>query len=465
MRDPAGYLVHCGNRLLRIVTPEFVGEYRKIFAGLWLQEQQQAGVVAGFRILEPDEAVELVGADSINCLCLEHDVISFPSYPSEWPLEMLCAAAEHTLNLCLKSLQHSVGLKDATPFNILFKGPNPIFVDLLSFESRDVHDPTWLAHGQFVRSFLLPALLDARYGVACHTTFFARRDGIEPEEVYHLLGTFSRFMPLFFVNVTMPTLLSARAERQSSKIYAQKRLSNPDKAKFILESLFLRLVRTMKATSIRRYPSRWTNYNETCTYTPIDVVRKTVFVKEFMNEIHPARVLDLGCNNGIYSFLASQHGAEVVAIDIDPEVVGTLWLRAKSEQANILPLVVNLARPTPAMGWRNRESLSFLERAEGNFDAVLMLALLHHLLVTDQIPLDEIMEQVSRLTTEWLIIEYVSPQDSQFIRLLRGRDTMYHWFNRDVFEKELSKFFEIIKKDESTSNNRTLYLARKPYAN
>jgi len=465
LRDPAGYLVKCGNRLIRVIRPEFVNECRALLTNSWLQEQCQAGAVAAFRTLHTDEAVELVGPEAADCLCVEHDVINFPSYPSEWPLEMLCAAAEHTLTLCLQALQQGIGLKDATPFNILFQGPLPIFVDLLSFETRDEHDPIWLAHGQFVRSFLLPALLDARFGIACHTTFLGRRDGIEPGEVYRLISPLARLAPPFLGNVTMPVLLAARAERKSSKVYARKRLSNPAQAVFVLQSLFSRLAHTIQTPSTRKHRSdTWTAYNETCTYTSAGTANKMAFVDQFLKETRPARLLDVGCNTGHFSFLAAQYGSEVVATDLDPEVVGRLWRRAKEEQANILPLVVNLARPTPALGWRNRETSSFLERAEGYFDAVLMLAVVHHLLVTDQIPLDEIIEQASRLTTTWLVIEYVGPDDPQFKRLLRGRDALYHWFERDVFEKELSKRFEIIHQDKVADNGRWLYAARRRHA-
>ncbi len=462
LRDPAGYLVKCGNRLIRVIRPEFVNEYRLLLTSSWLQELSQAGSVATYRILHTDEAVGILGHEVANCLCLEHEVISLPSYPSEWPLEMLCAAAELTLVLCLHALQQDVGLKDATPFNILFKGPNPVFIDLLSFETRDTHNPIWLAHGQFIRSFLLPALLDAHYGMACHSTFFINRDGIEPEDVFRLLSPLARFTPPFLGNVTMPVLLAARAERQSSKVYALKKLSDPDQATFIQQSLFSRLTRTIQTSSTRRHPSNtWSTYNETCSYTSADTTYKAAFVEQFLSESRPTRVLDVGCNTGIYSFLAARNGAEVVAIDLDPEVVGRLWLSAKEEQANILPLVVNLARPTPALGWRNCETSSFLERAEGYFDAVLMLAVVHHLLVSDQIPLDEIIEQASRLTSEWLVIEYVGSDDPQFKRLLRGRDALYGWFGRDVFEKILSKSFEIIRRNEVPENGRFLYLARK----
>lgn len=462
LRDPAGYLVNCGNRLIRVIRPEFVNEYQMLLSSPWLLEQCKVGTIAAFRILENYQATRLLGSKAANCLCLEHEVICFPSYPTEWPLEMLCAAAELTLKLCLQSLQNGVGLKDATPFNVLFLGSKPIFVDLLSFETRFPNNPIWLAYGQFVRSFLLPVLLDACIGISCGSTFLKRRDGIEPEDVYRFLSPLARFTPPFIGNVTIPYILSTLAERPSSKIYIPKSISNPDQATFILQSLFSRLLRTIKSSSLRKHRSNvWTTYTESCTYTETDIAHKMDFVMQFLDEFRPARVLDVGCNTGTYSFLAVKYGAEVVATDLDPEVVGNLWQRANKEQADILPLVVNLANPTPAQGWRNCETLSFLERAEGYFDAVLMLAVVHHLFVTDQIPLEEIITQASRLTIKWLIIEYVGPDDPQFIRLLRGREGLFSWFGREVFEKELGKHFNIIRQDEIKGNGRWLYLARK----
>ena len=465
LRDPAGYLVECGSRLIRVIRPEFSAEYREILSSNWLQAQCQSSTVATFRVLLPDEAVEVVGADAAQGLCLEHNVVSFPSFPSEWPLEMLCAAAELTLKLCREALQHGIGLKDATPFNVLFQGPVPVFVDLLSFEKRMIGDPTWLAYGQFVRSFLLPSLLDGRHSIPCHTVFGSHRDGFEPEEVYRLLSLFERFTPPFLGNVTMPVLLASKAERQSGKVYATQRLSNPEKATFILGTLFARLRRTVRASSTRRYPQNiWSTYNETCTYSSSAFAKKAAFLEQFFQSFRPAKVLDIGCNTGHFSFLAARYGAKVVATDLDSEVVGTLWQRAYAEKANILPLVVNLAQPTPAQGWRNRERSSFLERAEGYFDTVLMLAVVHHLLVTDQIPLEEIIEQAYRLTTAWMVIEYVGPEDPQFRRLLRGRGALYEWFERGVFEMELGKCFEIIRAEEIADTGRWIYLARRRHA-
>ena len=123
-----------------------------------------------------------------------------------------------------------------------------------------------------------------------------------------------------------------------------------------------------------RKQSTWSDYMETHSYDDPAFAAKEKFVREALAEFKPGRVLDAGANTGHFSEMAAQDGAAVVAIDLDEVCVGEIWRRAREKKLNILPLVVNLARPTPAAGWRNQECPSFLDRARGSFDGVLMIA-------------------------------------------------------------------------------------------
>jgi len=161
-----------------------------------------------------------------------------------------------------------------------------------------------------------------------------------------------------------------------------------------------------------------------------------------------------------FSALVASKGANVVAIDQDPEVVGALWRRAAAENLTILPLVVNLARPTPAVGWRNEECPSFLDRTRGAFDTVLMLAVLHHMLVVEQIPLEAILELVAQLTSEYLLIEFVSPEDPMFRRLVRGRAELFAHLSKELFESTARRWFEIVRAEDLLAT-RSIYLLRK----
>jgi SAM-dependent methyltransferase len=162
-----------------------------------------------------------------------------------------------------------------------------------------------------------------------------------------------------------------------------------------------------------------------CIYSPAEWVAKERAVATALERFQPKTVLDIGCNAGHFSRLAAQSGAAVVAIDRDPGVVGAVWNLARREGLAILPLVIDVARPPGACGWANSECSSFLDRARGNFDCVLMLALMHHLVVNERVPLNRIFELAAQLTRRWLLIEYVDPSDPQFRRIARGRDMLH----------------------------------------
>lgn len=465
LRDPAGYLYESNGRLYRLIRPEFSGQYRQILESPWMLEQCSAGNIIEFRILQASEASTCIGSESDGSLCLEHKTVNFPSYPYEWPLEMLAAAAAMTLDLCISGKEFGYGLKDASPYNILFRGTHPVFIDILSFEYRDQSNPIWLANGQFIRNFLIPLLLDSRKGLYCHNSSFLYRDGIEPNVAYRQINILESLSPSFFNYVTAPVFLDSIAEHKPANVYSTKNLKNTELVSYIIDSVFKKLLRASgKASKRRNFRSVWFNYNKSCTYSSTDMARKKDIVAQLLRDRDPKRVLDVGCNVGVFSLIAAKHGAEVVAIDTDPIVVGSLWTLAHAEGVNVLPLVVNLARPSPALGWRNKETLSFIQRAEGYFDMVMMLAVIHHMLVIDQIPLTEIIDQAYRLTTSCIIFEYVGPDDQQFKRLTRGRDSLYSWFNRNVFEDYISKKFDIANRFEYSTGSRCLYLCIKRHA-
>jgi 2-polyprenyl-3-methyl-5-hydroxy-6-metoxy-1,4-benzoquinol methylase len=396
----------------------------------------------------------------------EHERIPFPSYPYEWPPQMLWEAGRLTLDLALASLADGNGLKDATPYNILYRGADPVFIDITSFEPRSPGDPVWNPYGQFVRTFLLPLLVNRRWGIRLADIFMTHRDGLEPEEVYRLSGLWDRFKPQMLSLVSMPTWLRGKASAEGQELYRPQKLHNAEKAKFILESLLRQLRRSLdrvKPSSPKA--SVWSDYMSTHSYSEPAFAAKQQFVQATLQELKPARVLDVGANTGHFSALAARGGARVVAVDLDPVCVGSIWLRARAEKLDILPLVVDLARPSPALGWQYCECPSFLDRARGAFDAVLMLAVLHHLMVTERVPLPEILRLASELTTSVLIIEFVAPQDEMFRRLTRGREELHASFDEKVFERACLERFEILKSLPVPGAHRRLYcLKRKPTA-
>ena len=470
-RDPAGTCSIVGQKVLRFLQAESAAECEKFLQTASGRNFMARGQLVSTRRLEKPE-VSAVLSESPGLARLsaalpagavfEHERIRFPSYPHEWPPEMLWEAGRLTLDLGVASLKDGYGLKDATPCNVLFRGNEPVFIDVPSFEPRAPGDPVWTPYGQFVRTFLLPLLANRRWGIPMADIFLTHRDGLEPEDVYRLCGPMERFKPQLLSLVSMPTWLSGKARAEGPKLYQPRTVANAEKAAFIVDSLLKRLRRSLDSLkpSLRK-DSVWSDYMATHSYTEPAFAAKEQFVDAVLREFKPARALDVGANTGHFSALAARAGAEVVALDLDAACVGSLWLRARAEKLNILPLVVDLSRPSPALGWRNSECPSFLDRAIGAFDCVLMLAVIHHLLVTERIPLPEILGLASELTTSVLVVEFVAPEDDMFRQLTRGREHLHASLNEAMFERTCRERFDIVKSLALPGTRRRLYCLKR----
>jgi SAM-dependent methyltransferase len=435
------------------------------------REAVEKGLVISTRQL-PDEEVRTLLADpsfaELTGSCegvsvLEHQRVSFPSYPYEWPAEMLFAAGELTLELARRLLRDGIGLKDGTPYNVLFRGPRPVFIDVLSFERRNPTDSIWLPYAQFVRTFLLPLMAAKHFGLPPAHTLLTRRDGLEPEEVFRWLGPVQKLSPAFLSTVSLPCWLASRYDAKAASIHKPDRSMDPEKARFILEHLLSGVARRLSRVKPGgSEKSAWTDYMESSNnYSRDHFTAKENFVQDALNEIRPAQVLDVGCNTGYFSEMAARSGSEVVALDYDPIVLGQVWGRAHANGLDILPLNINLCRPTPGAGWRNEECPSFLDRARGSFDCVLMLAVIHHMLVTERVPLPEIIDMAAELTRDAIVIEFVGPEDSMFRRIARGRDHLHAGLNTQTFEAACQRRFDVVRTQHVPGTQRWMYLLRR----
>jgi hypothetical protein len=449
-RDPAGSLIRHHGRILRSIRPEAVPDFEAFLATKTAQEATAAAKLVTSTQIEDDDYI------------VEHERIPFPSYPYEWPAEMLHAAGELTLDLARQSLIEGFGLKDATPYNVLFRGARPVFVDLLSFERREPLDPTWRAYAQFVRTFLLPLLAARSFGVQPHALLANSRDGVEPEALYQWSRPLQRMRSPFLSLVSMPKWLSGKRSEDAS-LYQPKAAASPDQARFILESLLNSCSKHLRTVAPSPAASAWTSYLDSKSlYSTEQLAQKEAFVSAALELARPARVLDVGANEGHFSTMAAQRGAAVIAIDSDPAVAGAIYRRAFKEDLNILPLVVDLTRPTPAIGWRNQENASFLDRARDmNFDFVMELAVIHHMLVTERIPLDDLLDLTAELTHDFALIEYVAPADPMFKRIVRGREDLYAHLTREYFESAANRRFELVRSAQIDGLQRWLYLFRR----
>jgi SAM-dependent methyltransferase len=399
-------------------------------------------------------------ADDPAGLSLIHPRIATPSYPWEWTWSQWLGAAELTLTLCAEGLAEGWILKDATPLNVLYVGSRPVLVDILSFEQRDPKASIWLAYGQYVRTFLLPLVMDRVLGWPLTLTMF-RRDGYEPAELFEAMTWPKRLSRLALWPITLPALLERRKGADAAAANPSTRPLAPEVATEVLRGTIEGLRKRTRNTVRALTKSEWSQYRGALThYTPEQSAAKRRWVEAMLGRLRPASVLDVGANTGEFSALAAESGAEVVALERDAasaERIYRMSISGPEHLKKIQTIHADFARPTPACGWENAETSSLIARLEGRFDLVLLLAVIHHLILMEQIPIAKIVELCQRLTRRYLLIEWVPPADPMYQSLMRGRTNLYGALQESDLLAATAPLFEMIER-EQLGNGRVLLL-------
>ena len=451
-RDPAGSLRLVGEFAVREIRAPAREDVLTLLASEFYQRAEERG-----------DIVSTVFEDRSDGLTLLHPRVAVPTYPWEWTSSQWRAAARLTLDLCEEALAEGWILKDATPLNMLFVGARPVLVDVLSFERWDGTTSLWLAYGQYTRTFLLPLVMNRLVHWPLELSFF-RRDGYEPAELYDALRWRQRLSRTALWPITLPTWLDRRKGASEKAAGAVKRGGDPELNAHILKRTLASLRRSTETAMPESAGSAWAEYVQTSThYTAVDNEAKHTWVGGVLERLRPAFVLDVGANTGEYSVLAASKGAEVVALERDAAAAERLFLRTRAEESagnKIQTIHADLARPTPATGWENREASSLLSRLANRFDLVMMLAVIHHLLLMEQIPLPAILALCHRLTKRYLIVEWVPVSDPMFQSLMRGRDSLYGHLSEEDLRAAVDGLFREVERF-ALQNGRILYLFEK----
>jgi ribosomal protein L11 methylase PrmA len=445
-RDPSGFLFNQEGVLYRQVNRVYRDHYDLLLSsGLYNALTEQG-------LLVRHEEVDLSPPDpQVAYKILKPQLIPFISYPYEWCFSQLKEAALVTLRIQKMALDLGMSLKDASAYNIQFVDGKPLLVDTLSFEKLQMKP--WVAYRQFCQHFLNPLLLAAYKDFRLNQLSRVFIDGIP-------LGLTSRLLPLR--TRLRPSLAShIHLHALSQDFFSTKtvRVKERKLRPISLAGLVDSLETLVKKLSLRLKKTEWAHYYQETNYSPEGFEQKKKIVAEFLSIINPKTAWDLGANTGIFSRLASQKGINTVAFDMDFIAVELNYRECLSKnEKNLLPLVLDLTNPTPAIGWENRERKSLVER--GPAEAALALALLHHLAISNNLPFYKIAEFMSSIC-RWLVIEFVPKTDSQVQRLLATREDIFTRYTQSNFEEEFSKFFMITKAAPIKGTKRILYLMKK----
>lgn len=426
-RDPSGSLFDVNGRILRNIHSASSSTFRGLLDSPVVRSLTERGLLVASRLVEAaDVPAPLRGHGGE---WFEHDRIGFVSVPAEWSATMLAHAARHTLEIGLELLRDGYLLKDATPANVLFRGAQPVFVDVPSIERLEGGAGLWLARHQFETSFLLPLMASIDLGYPIQSSLSDPATGLSHERVARLYGPRRWLRPDRVRHVALAAALAGGTPAPG--IVAPQpgtgRSSSVEKARYILEHSMRGLHHAIERLEARlgRRNSHWSAYAASRThYADEDLRLKREFVSGVLDARKPSWVLDVGANTGEFSRMAAAH-AETVAIDLDEVSVSAIHASAVTSGMPIQALVVDLSQPTPATGWCNSERKSFLDRAEGRFDLALMLAVGHHLRVSAGVPLERILETGMRIGGGSLLFEFVPTTDPMFRAIARGREALY----------------------------------------
>lgn len=380
--------------------------------------------------------------------------VAFVTYPYEWTHSQLLDAAKCTLNVMESALEAGFEIKDASAFNVIFQGARPEFCDHTSFEP--IKGRYWWGYGQFLRHFLMPLAASRFSRMSVSDAFKSSLDGITLDRARALLGTQRWWHRIAFAFLQSSVQIKHVTKTQNSSMCI-KNSSHLGLIHFLRWQLD-GLARPIDSNSY------WVNYEYTRThYTAQGLLSKKSIIERWLSNIKPHTVLDLGCNKGEFSLLASDHAKAIIALDADEASIENLRRRASIVGAPIQTVLASLDDPSPPRGWTGDEFASLIDRLEGKADVVLALALLHHLVLGCSIPIEHIVSLLARLTRKILIVELIWPDDEkvQQISESRNRQDAAKIFTIERQLAGLTAHFSKIEIQQIEDSNRILVLMQK----
>ena len=440
-RDPSGFIFKSDGNFYRQINQKAQADYDRLMdSGLYQKLIDKSLLIA-------HEEVENTYTSAYKTI--KPTQLSFVSYPYDWSFSQLKDAAYATLRIQKIALKYGMALKDASAFNIQFVKNKPVLIDTLSLECYNEGEP-WIAYKQFCQHFLAPLALMSYKDIRISKLSSVFIDGIPLDMASTLLPYKTKF------NFSIASHIHWHAKTQLK--HADGKVDTKKKAKISktgMLGIISNLQSIVKKLQWKMNDTEWGDYYNNTNYSDDAFEAKKALVTSFIEETNAHTLWDLGANDGTFSGLAADLGIDTLAFDIEPVAVEKNYLRLKKTDSKMTPLLIDLTNPSGGLGWANKERDTLQDR--GKTDCVMALALIHHLSISNNVPLDMLAEYFASLGN-YLIIEFVPKGDSKVDILLTTREDIFPNYTLEGFEASFSNFFTLVKKEPVAGSKRTLYL-------
>ncbi len=436
-RDPSGFVFTKDGVLYRQVNEQYARSYDLLMrSGLYDELVRKEYLV-------PHEEVPAThGAYKL----LKPERIPFISYPYEWCFSELRDAALLTLKVQKLALKFGMTLKDASAYNIQFRRGKPVLIDTLSFEPYAEGAP-WVAYRQFCGHFLAPLALMSFRDIRLSQLLRIHLDGIPLDLASRLLPWKSWFNAGAFFHIHM----HARSARAYAARSAQPTRASVDRG--ALEKLVHHL-RTSVA-SLRWEPGRTLAGHGGASDPGPDVQEVRHAVERWIAAAKPKTIWDIGMDGDPSVEAGGDWDVPTVAFHRDAAAAERAYLATRETGGkDLLPLVLDITNPSPALGWANKERAVLTAR--GPADLVVALDAIHHLAIGNNVPLAMIAELFAAFGAR-LIIEFVPKDDPAVEQLLRSRADIFDRYSDEEFQKAFAAQFTIHESQPISGTKRTLY--------
>ena len=439
IKDPDGFVFGFNGKIYRCIRSKSYIKYEDIFTDSFFKKLFKKNKLINSKLVDNNFHLQTNEIEKNDKIVI-HEKIALNSDPYDWPFDQLKDAAIFHLDLEILLLDNGYCLKDASAKNIMFKDNKPIFIDLLSIE-KYLPNTFWRGQMQFYYEFLNPLLLKSYFDIDYNNWYKSSKEGIKTSDINKIFNIFQKFKPSIFFHVFLPSFLEKKEFNFKKNI--NKKSFSAEKYKFLLTNL-KKIIKNLKLKKIQN-EKEWSNYSNFLPYNETEIDRKKKIIKDFLQNDNFKNIIDLGCNDGVFIFLP-ENKSNLVGYDINHECINKCYLKSKNREENYIFKVKNLS-----------ELIIEIDKSEQiDYDACISLALIHHLRISYNIPLNLILKFILSLSKNG-IIEFIDKKDNQCEKLLNLKKDTYYDYNLDNLLKIIKFYnFKIKKISEIKKEKRFL---------